>query len=133
MKRAGAQFPRKLWRQGVLASIAALCLTFLLTVVVFAGDVGFSDQAGVLNQAQIRNAAGSLRYPLNIYTVNNFTGTTNAFDQRAASHITSNNIVISISTNLQHVSIQYAKNDPLRTSGTDIAVNAFISRCKSNR
>src|SRR5213078_645442 len=132
MNRAGEQFPRKLWRRGVLASITALCLVFFLTITAFAGSVSISDQAGVLNASQIRSAASSLRYPLNIYTVNNFSGSTSSFDQRAASHVTNGNIVISISTNLQHVTIQYGRNVPLNNATANNAVSAFISSYKSN-
>src|SRR5262249_51488637 len=124
---------QKLWKRGVVASIAGLALVFLFTVTTaFAGSVNISDQAGVLNQSQIRNAASSLQYPLSIYTVNNFYGSTASFDQRAATHATSNLIVISISTNLQHVSILYGPSVPLSNYDTTNAVRAFISSYQSS-
>lgn len=137
MKRVGEPLPRKLWRQGVLASIAALCLIFLLTVTVFAGNVNISDQAGILNQSQIRDAASSLQYPLNIYTVSTFTGSKSSFDQRTLSHVTSNLIVISITSNLSstnrgYMAIKSGNNVPLSNTGTDSAVNAFISSYNSS-
>jgi hypothetical protein len=133
MKRTGEQCRQKLWLRGTLASIAALCLVFLLTATVLASSVNISDQAGVLNASQIRNAASSLKYPLNVYTVNNFYGSTSSFDQRAAGHVTSHNlIVISISTNLGHIYIARGKDVPLNNSDINNAVNAFISSYKGN-
>src|SRR4030095_11050119 len=118
MKRVGEQLPRKLWQRGMLASITSLCLVFLLTLTAFASDVNISDQAGILNQYQIRNAASSLGYPLNIYTVSNFDGSKSSFEQRTLSHVTSNVIVISITKNLSstnggYLAIKSGKNVPL--------------------
>jgi hypothetical protein len=123
---------RRLW-QGVLAGISALCLLLLLALPAFASTVLISDQAGVLDQARVRNAASSLGYPLNIYTINNFSGSTSSFDQRSASHITSTNlIVISISTNLHHMAVVYGKSVPLGNGGADSAKNAFVSSYQNN-
>lgn len=105
----------------------------LLALPAFANTVNISDQAGVLDQNQVRNAAASLRYPLTIYTVNNFSGSTSSFDQRAASHVTSSNlIVISISTNLHHMAVVYGKSVPLGNGGADSAKNAFVRTYQSN-
>lgn len=133
MNNRSKQISRKLWRQGALASLSALCLFLLLALPTFASTVSISDQAGVLDQARVRNSASSLGYPLNIYTVNNFSGSTSSFDQRTASHLTSSNlIVISISTNLHHMAVVYGKSVPLGNGGADSAKNAFVSSYKSN-
>jgi hypothetical protein len=124
---------RKLWRRGALAGISALCLCMLATLPVFASTVSISDQAGVLDQARVRSAASSLEYPLNVYTVNNFNGSTDSFDQRTASHVTSSNlIVISISTNLHHMAVVYGKDVPLGNGGATSAKNAFVSSYQNN-
>jgi hypothetical protein len=133
MRKIGAQPLQRLKHKGILASIAALCLVLILTVTAFAGSITISDQAGVLKQSQVQNAASSLGYPLSIYTVNNFNGTTADFDQRTTSHVTSSNlIVISISTNLRHVAIKGGSATGLTSGGATNAVDAFISSYKSN-
>ena len=105
----------------------------LVALPVFASTVSISDQASVLDQARVRSAASSLGYPLNVYTVNNFSGSTGSFDQRAASHVTSSNlIVISISTNLHHMAVVYGKNVPLGHGGATSAKNAFVSSYQNN-
>lgn len=133
MNNQSKQVSRKLWRRGVLASISAFCLFLLLALPAFASTVSISDQAGVLDQARVRSAASSLGYPLNIYTVNNFSGSTSSFDQRTASHLTSSNlIVISISTNLHHMAVVYGKSVPLGNGGADSAKNAFVNSYQNN-
>ncbi|HEY0755401.1 MAG TPA: hypothetical protein VGD98_15695 [Ktedonobacteraceae bacterium] len=133
MKNPSKQISRKLWRRGALASISALCLCMLFALPALASTVSISDQAGVLDQSRVRNAASSLAYPLNIYTVNNFNGSTSSFDQRTTSHLTSSNLlVISISTNLHHMAVVYGKSVPLGNGGADSAKNAFISSYQSN-
>jgi hypothetical protein len=133
VKNRSKQISRKLWRRGVLASISALCLFMLFALPAFASTVSISDQASVLDQSRVRNAASSLVYPLNIYTVNNFSGSTGSFDQRTTSHLTSSNlIVISISTNLHHMAVVYGKSVPLGNGGADSAKNAFISSYQNN-
>ena len=89
-------------------------------------SVTISDQAGVLNQESVRNQAAMLGYPINIYTVNNFTGTSSDFDQEARSHITSSNlIVIAIDTVHHHLTIVGGAKVPLSHSQYNDAINAF--------
>ncbi|HVU68532.1 MAG TPA: hypothetical protein VHD63_15445 [Ktedonobacteraceae bacterium] len=132
MSNQGKSLSRKLWRRGALASICALALFVLLALPAFASSVNISDQAGVLDQGRVRDAASTLRYPLSIYTVNNFNGSTSSFDQRAASHVTSSDlIVISISTNLHHMAVTYGKSVPLGNGGATSAKNAFVNTYQS--
>jgi hypothetical protein len=96
------------------------------------GMVNIYDQAGVLNQESVRNQAKTLGYPINIYTVNNFTGTTSDFDQQARSHITSLNlIVIAIDTVHHHLTIVGGSKVPLSNSQYNDAINAFRSNYNS--
>ncbi|GAC1631040.1 MAG: hypothetical protein NVS4B11_31060 [Ktedonobacteraceae bacterium] len=115
------------WRtKSVLATIAACCLLLLATISAFASTVNISDQANVLDKAQVESQASSLSYPINIYTTNNFTGSKPAFAQRTAAKITNANLlVMAIDTSNHYVVIDGGKNIPLGSSQYDNAVQAF--------
>jgi len=85
-----------------------------------------ADAAGVLDQNQVRSAGASLPYPVDIYTTQNFSGTSSQLEQRARSHLTSSNlIVIAISTNPNHITIVYGNRVPLSSAKTDAAISSF--------
>ncbi len=118
--------------KGLLALIVTICLSLLTTTSVLAATVNISDQAGVLDQNKVRSAAQGLPYPINIYTVKNFTGTSSDFDQQARSHITSPNlIVIAIDTVHHHLTIVGGSKVPLSNSQYNEAINAFLSNYSS--
>ena len=68
---------------GLLATISAFCLLLVMTTAAFANTVNVYDRAGVLDQSRVNSAASALSYPVDIYTVNNFSGSTSSFDQTA--------------------------------------------------
>ncbi len=87
------------------------------------------DKANVLNVSQVQSEAAKLPNNIDIYTVNNFTGSNSAFDQETAQH-TANNanlIVIAIDTVHHHLAIKAGSNVRLSNSQADDARNAFIN------
>jgi hypothetical protein len=129
MRMTGTQFTRNLWRQVALASSAALYLVLILTVTAFASNVIISDQAGVLNQSQVRKAASSLRYPVAIYTLNGFSGSTQQFNQRATNALANhpNMIVIAIDAGKRYLFVTRGRDVPLTSTDTTDARQAFAS------
>ncbi|HZU70977.1 MAG TPA: hypothetical protein VFA09_27115 [Ktedonobacteraceae bacterium] len=116
----------------LLALIAVSCLLVVTTTAVLADTVTINDQAGVLDQNKVRSQAQQLPYPVSIYTVNNFTGTSSDFDQRTKSHITNSRlIVIAIDTVHHHLTIVGGSSVPLSNSQYNEAVNAFRSNYSS--
>ncbi|HEX6484233.1 MAG TPA: hypothetical protein VF043_35765 [Ktedonobacteraceae bacterium] len=126
------QFPHQPQFKGLLALIAAICLLFFTSTTVLAATVTINDQARVLDQNKVRSAAQNLPDPVSIYTINNFTGTSSDFDQRARSYITSPNmIVIAIDTVHHHLTIVGGSKVPLSNSQYNDAINAFRSNYSS--
>ncbi len=117
------------WRnKSILAVIVACCLLLFGTVSAFASTVNITDAANVLNKSQVENQAASLPYPIDIYTVNNFTGSKSAFTQRTASKITNSNlIVMAIDTVNHYIVIDGGKNVPLGRTQYDDAIQSFRS------
>ncbi len=115
------------WRnKGLLAAALACCLLLFTTVGAFASTVNINDEANVLNKSQVQSAASALGYPVNIYTVNNFNGSSQAFSQRAASDIkNSNMIVMAIDTVNHYLVIDGGKSVPLSSNQYNDAVQAF--------
>src|SRR5438128_7570739 len=75
------KFSRRRLVMGLIATLAALCLLFVTTMGALADTVNISDKAGVLkNASQVQSEAANLGYPVNIYTMKNFTGTETAFN-----------------------------------------------------
>ncbi|MBV8694627.1 MAG: hypothetical protein JO183_03960 [Ktedonobacteraceae bacterium] len=116
------------WHAGLMAMIVALGLLLSATASACASSVYISDAAGVLNTSRVQSEASTLGYPLSIYTLNNFNGTTSDFDQRTRSHITQPNmLVIAIDTVHKHVTIDGGSQVPLSNSQYSDAINAFRS------
>ena len=92
------------------------------------------DAAHVLNVSQVQNDATSLPYPLDIYTPDTFNGSTSAFDQRTAGHLTSSRlIVIAIDTVHKHLAIVGGSSVPLSSSQYGSARDAFVNSFQSNQ
>jgi hypothetical protein len=92
------------------------------------------DAAHVLNVSQVQNDATSLPYPLDIYTTNTFNGSTSAFDQHTAGHLTSSRlIVIAIDTGHKHLAIVGGSSVPLSSSQYSSARDAFVNSYRSSQ
>src|SRR5205085_7168643 len=111
------------------AIIAAMCLLVITTMGALADTVNISDKAGVLNVAEVQSEASNLPYPINIYTINNFTGTKSSFDQDAINTINNAHnprlIVIAIDTKDRYLTIVGGKDVSTSNSVYNDAVNAF--------
>jgi hypothetical protein len=116
---------------GLIATLAALCLLFVTTIGALADTVNISDKAGVLNTSQVQSEAANLGYPVNIYTMNNFTGTETAFNQEAVRTLNDAHnprlIVIAIDTQHKYLAIVGGKAVSTSNSVYNDAVNAFKS------
>lgn len=102
-------------------SFYALFLTFGLFIItalpVLAASVTIQDQSNVLDDARIKQAASTLRFPLKLYTTSTFKGTTKAFQTTTARQITSKNqVVIAIDTRAKEISIASGKETKLTNS-----------------
>jgi len=118
--------------KGLLALIVTICLLLVTTTAALAATVNINDQAGVLDQNKVRSQAQNLPYPINIYTVKNFAGTSSDFDQQARSHLSSPNlIVIAIDTVHHHLTVVGGSKVPLSNSQYNDAINAFRSNYSS--
>ncbi|HYX48830.1 MAG TPA: hypothetical protein VE843_03760, partial [Ktedonobacteraceae bacterium] len=114
---------------GLIAVLAATCLLLVTTLGVLADTVNISDKAGVLNTSQVQSEAENLPYPVNIYTMNNFTGTESAFNQEAIRTLNDAKnprlIVIAIDTHNKYLAIVGGKGVSTSNSVYNDAVNAF--------
>ncbi|MEO6890570.1 MAG: hypothetical protein ABI456_14325 [Ktedonobacteraceae bacterium] len=126
MNRPGVRPPMRHLSKGLLAAVVACCLMLMTTVSVLANTVNINDQAGVLDQNRVRSEGANLSYSLNIYTTNAFQGSSSAFQQQSASHVTSTNlIVMAIDTVNHHFYTAWGKNVPLSSGDATSAANAF--------
>jgi hypothetical protein len=126
-----AKSPRRRLMMGLIATLAALCLLLVTTMGALADTVNIFDKAGVLNTSQVQSEAAKLPYPVNIYTMNNFTGTETAFNQEAVRTLNDAHnprlIVIAIDTNKKFLAIVGGKDVSTSNSVYNDAVNAFKS------
>jgi hypothetical protein len=127
-------YSHPLLRTGLFAIISAFCLLCVTATATFANTVNVYDNAGVLNQSQVRSEASSLSYPIDIYTINNFGGSTSSFDQTAAGKLSNktNLIVIAIDTVHHHLAIVGGRSVSLSNSQYTDARNAFSSNFHNN-
>jgi hypothetical protein len=129
MKSINAKSPRLM--MGLIATLAALCLLLVTTMGALADTVNIFDKAGVLNTSQVQSEAAKLPYPVNIYTMNNFTGTETAFNQEAVRTLNDAHnlrlIVIAIDTHNKFLAIVGGKDVSTSNSVYNDAVNAFKS------
>lgn len=118
---------------GLLATVCAFFLLLVMTTAAFANTVNINDRAGVLDQSRVRSAASSLSYPVDIYTINNFSGSTSSFDQTAKGSVNSSNkIVIAIDTVHKHLTIVGGSSVSLTNNQYADARNAFANSFRSD-
>jgi hypothetical protein len=129
MQSINATRPRRRLVTGLIAALAAFCLLLVTTLGTLADTVNISDKAGVLNASQVQSEAAKLPYPVNIYTMNNFTGSESAFNQEAVRTLNdahnSRLIIIAIDTRNKFLAIVGGKNVSTSSSVYNDAVNAF--------
>jgi hypothetical protein len=131
MMSRDAKSPRRRLMMSLIATLAALCLLLVTTIGALADTVNIFDKAGVLNTSQVQSEAAKLPYPVNIYTMNNFTGTETAFNQEAVRTLNDAHnprlIVIAIDTHKKFLAIVGGKAVSTANSVYNDAVNAFKS------
>jgi hypothetical protein len=130
---AGSFLPVRRLGKGLGVLMVVVGLMLATTISAFAATVHIYDNARVLN-GQVQSEAQSLSYPVDIYTITNYTASGSQFDSAADSKINSNNlIVIAINTTQghQHVRVTGGKSVPLTSSDYSNAANAFASNYKS--
>ncbi len=110
----------------LFALVGALSLVLLTTTQALANSVTIQDQAQVLDQAKVENAAQALSYTVQIDTTNTFSGDQDALNSDAHNRLPDqNSIVIEIDTVQRHLSIQSGTNVPLTDDQASNAVEAF--------
>jgi hypothetical protein len=130
---AGSHFPVKRLGKGMGMLIVVMGLLLVTTVSTFAATVNIYDNARVLN-SQVQSEAQSLSYPMDIYTITNYTAPNSSFDQAARAKINRNNVIvmaINTTPNHQHVYITGGKQVPITSSDYTNAANTFANTFKS--
>ena len=117
---------------GAFGAIVILALLLLVATPAFANTVTINDKGHILDAGQVQNAASSLPNPVTIYTVPNFTGSTQAFDQSTEGSVNNKNEVV-IAIEPHHMAIAQGTQVGLSNSQINDAVQAFISDYNSNR
>lgn len=121
---------RGLWlRRGILSVIAVFCMVLISACGGGSNTVHIYDNAGVLNQSQVQNEASTLPGSIDIYTVNNFTGSKAQFDQTTRNKLGNNPnlIVVAIDTVHHHLAIVRGSNVSLSSSQIQSAISAFAN------
>jgi TPM domain len=121
-------FAMRWLRKGLLAITAVLVL-LLVSACGGSNSVHVYDNAGVLDQSKVQNEASSLQKPMDIYTVNTFSGTKPQFDQATRAKLGNNPdlIVMAVDTVHRHLAIVRGSNVQLSSNQISSAVNAFAS------
>jgi hypothetical protein len=131
MSNIDIKAPRRRLVMGLIATLAAFCLLLVTTMGALADTVNIFDKAGVLNTSKVQSEAENLPYPVNIYTMNNFTGTETAFNQEAVRTLNDAHnprlIIIAIDTRNKFLAIVGGKSVSTSNSVYNDAVNAFKS------
>ncbi len=113
--------------------IAVCSLSLITTVSAWANVNKIADAADILDQHQVRSAGASLRYPVDIYTTQNFSGTNLQFEQRARSHLTNADmIVMAISTSPRLMTVVAGSAVPLSNSEADSVISSFRDSYQSS-
>src|ERR1700694_790893 len=102
-------------RLSLFAICAAFALLQILAVGALAASVNVYDNAGVLNGSQVQSAASQLKYPIDIYTTNKFTGTKAAFGQETDGKMRNGSMIMAIDTVNKYVWID-GKGGPFSNS-----------------
>ncbi len=116
-------------RKGFLAIVTVFCLMLVSACGGGNNTVHIYDNAGVLDKGRVQNEASTLPKPIDIYTVNTFTGTKSDFDRATRAKLGSNPelIVIAVDTVHHHMAVVKGSNVPLSNSQLNEAVSAFAS------
>lgn len=103
----------------------------LLTLSACGGvnSVGIYDNARVLNASQVKNAASKLPNNVDIYTVNDFSGTQADFQRATSAKLRGdpNRIVMAIDTTNHYTYVARGTKVPLSGAGISQAVSSFSS------
>ncbi len=103
----------------------------LLTLSACGGvnSVGIYDNARVLNASQVKNAASKLPNNVDIYTVNDFSGTQADFQRATSAKLRGdpNRIVMAIDTKNHYTYVARGTKVPLSGAGISQAVSSFSS------
>jgi len=119
--------------RGLLVSVAVCSLLLITTMTAWASVNKIADAANILDQNQVRSAGASLRYPVDIYTTQNFSGTSIQFEQRAHSRLTNaNTIVMAISTSPRYMTVVAGSGVPLSNSEANSVISSFRNGYSSN-
>jgi len=106
----------------LLAMTAGLFLT--TTGLAAAGPVTIHDAAGILDSGQVTSAGNALSDPVEIYTVNAFSGGSAAFDSETSKDLKGpTDVVIAINTKPHQVAIRTGADSHIRD--TSAALQAF--------
>jgi hypothetical protein len=116
-------------RKGLLLVAAVLVLLLVSACGSGSNTVHVYDNAGVLDQGKVQSEASSLQKPMDIYTVNTFSGTKSQFDQATRAKLGNNPdlIVMAVDTVHHHLAIVRGANVPLSSNQITNAVSAFSS------
>jgi hypothetical protein len=122
--------PAVRWLRKGLPAIAAVLVLLLVSACGSGSNtVHVYDNAGVLDQGKVQSEASSLQKPMDIYTVNTFTGTKADFDRATRAKLGNNSdlIVMAVDTVHHHLAIVRGTNVRLSSSQINSAVNTFSS------
>jgi hypothetical protein len=129
MLRIDTKSRRRGLMMSLIVTLATFCLLLFTTRGSLADTVNISDKAGVLNTSQVQSEAANLSYPVNIYTMNNYTGSESAFNQEAVRTLNDAHnprlIIIAIDTRNRFLAIVGGKEVSTANSVYNDAVNAF--------
>ncbi len=133
MKKTNAFFSPQRVTKGLVVVCVTLCLLFLSSVTVLANTVNIFDAAHVLNASKVRSAGSKLAYPLDVYTVNNYAGSSQQFDQAVHSRITSPNLIVMGLNTAGRFYVGGGPDVPLSSSQYNDANRAFTNDYGSSR
>nr|BBH85566.1 hypothetical protein KTC_03170 [Thermosporothrix sp. COM3] len=110
----------------LLALLGALSLFVWTASVARAAEVKIFDRAGVLNIGRVEEAAKKLEYPIKIYTMKSFRGSSDSFVRAAEKEITAKNqIVLALNTGTKDIALAYGKDVKLSGNQVKEAVDAL--------
>jgi len=117
------------FRKSFLAIVTVFCLMLVSACGGGNNTVHVYDNAGVLDKGRVQNEASTLSKPIDIYTVNTFTGTKSDFDRATRAKLGNNSdlIVMAVDTVHHHLSIVRGSKVPLSNGQLNEAVSTFTS------
>ncbi len=133
MKKIATLFALKWVTKGLVVVLVALCLLLISSVTALASTVNIFDGAHVLNASQVRSAGSKLSYPLNVYTVNNYAGSSQQFDQAVHNKIASPNLIVMGLNTTGRFYVDGGPGVPLSNGQYNDAYQAFANNYSSSR